>query len=464
MKKLRTIVSLFVIVILMITLNSCSFMFASFEELIRPPKLSGKYQVLQDSFEKCVGKEFTLLTPDNGEYQSAFITYDFDSDKNEEALVFYTANDQPDISKLYYFEYSNDEWIPVQTFDGLGNTIDRVVVTDINLDGFSEIIVGWNLFSSKTNKAFIAYSTNNSDISAVASYPYSYFDIIDVNGDGAEDILTLTLDSSVPDRLAAYARFYNYDSTKTSLTVLGETSLDGNVSAYTSVKMETVDDTNLIYIEANKGQTESITEVIYWDDITNTLISPLFDVVSQSTLVTWRNIKLSAFDVDNDKQLEIPTSVEMPGSAVMISDSNKNSLSVSVDDIVQYPVYFTKWVKFNNNKLKPVQYSIINDTHGYMLNIKSSWVGRITVSGIDGQWDYYRWDTSRNSIGDLLFSIYAYDKSDAEQKKQFTGYSELASTTGKVFVYQITDAGKKFGVSESSLEKSFIISDFGGAK
>lgn len=446
-----------------LSLSSCSFKFASFEELIRPPKLTGKYQVLQDSFEKCVGKDFTLLTPDNGEYQSAFVTFDFDSDKSEEALVFYTTNDQPDISKFYYFEYKNDEWIPVKSFDGLGNTIDRVLIADINLDGFFEIFIGWNLFSSKTNKAFVTYSAVNGDVYDIASYPYTYFDIIDVNGDGIEDVLTLTLDSSVPDRLAAYARVYNLNADKKSISILGETTLDGNVSAYTSVRMETVEDINLIYIEANKGQTESITELIYWDDRTNSLVSPLFDVASQSTVATWRNIKLSAFDINNDKYLEIPTSIEMPGSAVMFSD-NKNSTMVSVDDLIQYPVYFTKWVNFNNNKLKPVQYSIINDTHGYMLNIKSSWVGRITVSGIDGQWDYYRWDTSRNSIGDLLFSIYAYDKNDADQKKQFSGYSELTSTNGKVYVYQITDAGRSFGIKDSTLENNFMVSDFGGVK
>ncbi len=464
MNKFRIIISLFLVTVIIVCFSSCSFRFSNFDDLIRPPKLTGKYQVLQDSFEKSVGKDFTLLTPENGEFQSAFVTFDCDSDKEEEALVFYTTKGQTDVSKLAYFEFENNEWILISTHDGLGNSIDKVHFADINSDGYFEVIIGWNLFSSKTNKAFIAYSAGDRSFSPVASFPYTYFNIFDVNGDGYEDVLTLTLDSSVPDRLAAYAKFYNFDSKKTSLIVCGETSLDGNISSYSSVMMETVEDTNLIYIEANKGQNESITEIIYWDDETNTLVSPLFDAVSQSTVLTWRNINLTAFDIDSDKYLEIPTSVEMPGSAVIVTDKNKNSVSVSVDDLVQSPVYFTKWVKFRNNKLKPVQYSIINDTLGYMLNIKSSWVGRITVSGIDGQWDYYRWDTSRNSVGDLLFSIYAYDKNDVELKKQYVGYNELTTTSGKTFVYQITDAGKSFGIKDNMIQTNFIVSDFGGAK
>lgn len=449
---------------ILLSFSSCSFRFSNFDDLIRPPKLSGKYQILQDSFEKSVGNDFTLLTPENGEYQSAFVTFDCDSDKEEEAIVFYTTKEQTDVSKLAYFEFKENEWFLINTFDGLGNSIDKVHFADINSDGYYEVIVGWNLFSSKTNKAFIAYTSGDESFDAVASFPYSYFGIFDVNGDGNNDILTLTLDSSVPDRLAAYARFYNFDSQKESLVSYGETLLDGNVSSYTSVSIETVEDTNLIYIEANKGLTESITEIIYWDDETNTLLSPLFDIASQSTILTWRNIKLTAFDVDSDKFLEIPTSVEMPGSAVMISDINKNSVNVSVDDLIQSPVYFTKWTRFRNGKLKPVQYSIVNDTLGYMLNIKSSWVGRITVSGIDGQWDYYRWDTSRNSVGDLLFSIYAYEKNGVEQKKQYAGYNELTSSSGKTYVYQITEAGRSFGVKESVLETNFVVTDFGGAK
>lgn len=464
MKKFKIFTSCILVSIMLFFTSACSFRFASFDELIRPPRLSGKYQGLQDSFEKSVGSDFTLLTPENGEFQSAFVTFDCDSDKDEEALVFYTDKNQPDIAKLSYFEYKDNEWICLSTQNGLGNSIDKVIFSDINLDGNFEIIIGWNLFSSKTNKAYVAYAVTDNELKLLGSYPYTYFDVLDVNGDGFSDILTLTVDSSVPERLIAYARVYNFDSHNASLITLGETFLDGNIASYSSVHLEVVEDTNFIYIESNKGQNGSITEIVYWDDLTNTLVSPLFDVASQSTVSTWRNIKLTAFDIDGDKFLEIPTSMEMPGSAVMFSDTSKNSVASSVEDLVQNPVYYTKWVKFRNDRFKPVQYSIINDTHGYMLNIKSSWVGRITVSGIDGQWDYYRWDSSRNAIGDLLFSIYAYDKNDIEQKKQFSAYKELVTSANKTFVYQISDAGKSFGVKENILETNFIISDFGGVK
>ncbi len=464
LKRIKYIAAFILIISMIFMMCGCSFRFTSFDNLIRPPKLSGKYQGLQDAFENSVKEKFSLLTPENGEYQSAFVTFDADSDLEEEALVFYSISEQEDTAKFSYFEYENNEWKHVTTQDGLGNAIDKVFVSDINLDGSYEIIIGWRLFSSKTNKAFIAYSVSDNKLTPLSSYPYTYLDVLDVNADGLSDILTLTVDSSVPEHLTASAKVYNYNAQKSLLTVLGQTPLDGNISAYSSVKSETVDDMNLIYIEANKGQNETITEIIYWDDVTNTLVSPLFDVVSQSTILTWRNTPLFAYDIDSDKFLEIPTSLEMAGSSVTTTEALKATATLASDEIASTPVYFTKWVKWRNNKLKPIQYSVVNHTLGYILKIKSSWVGRITVSGLDGQWDFYRWDASDSTMGDLLFSIYAYDRTDAEQKKQFTGYSELISTTEKNYVFLITEEGEKFGMNENTLRENFVIFDFGGLK
>ena len=241
----------------------------------------------------------------------------------------------------------------------------------------------------------------------------------------------------------------------------GETAMDGGISSYSSVSVETVQDTNIIYIESNKGLNESVTEVIYWDDDRNKLVSPLFDIATQSTYQTWRNMKLSVYDVDSDGFLEIPTSVDMPGSVVTNTDTSNSSSTITSDNQPATKMYFTKWVKFRNDKLTPVQYSIVNTTLKYMLKIKSTWVGKITVLGNDGQWDFYRWNASRGVVGDLLFSIYAYDNSDNESKDKYVGYQVLKTTSSKTYVSQISNAGLDFGISNEWLESNFILTDFG---
>ena len=90
MKQLKRLLAVALVIVLSVSLSGCSFRFSSFDNLLRPPRLSGKYQGLQDSFEKLVDKDYSLSTPENGLYRSAFIVNDFDMDKDEEALVFYT--------------------------------------------------------------------------------------------------------------------------------------------------------------------------------------------------------------------------------------------------------------------------------------------------------------------------------------------------------------------------------------
>lgn len=462
MKRLRSLTAVLLIISLLFSFTGCSLRFSSFENLMRPPKLIGKYQGLQDAFEKSVSQEFTLLTPSNGDFQSSFLTYDIDSDGEDEALVFYMLNETHDIAKVAYFEYIDSQWKYVSSQDGLGNAVDKVIINDLNKDGAYEVYIGWSMFSSKSNKAFSEYILKTDSFEQKASYPYSYFDVVDVNGDGYTDVISLYVDSSVPDKLSATARVYNYDRKSESLLLFGETPLDGNISSYSKFVMETVNDINYIYIEANKGLNESITEVIYWDAITNKLVSPLFDISSQSTILTWRNMYLWAYDIDGDKYLEIPTSVEMPGSMVTVTDDSNTSSTVTSDNNPITKLYFTKWVKFRNGRLIPVQYSIVNNILGYMVNIRSTWVGKITVSGNDGQWDYYRWNSSAGNSGDLLFSIYAYNNNDSETKELYSELEVLKATSSKTYVYRITASGERFGINKDWLESNFILSEFGG--
>ena len=461
MKYIFKVVSILTVLVLLFSLSSCSFRFSSFDNLLRPPKLIGKYQGLQDSFESSIKDSFQLLIPENGEFQSSFITFDFDSDSNEEALVFYTLKDSPDIAKVSFFEYKDENWLYVSSFDGLGNTIDKVVIEDINKDGLFEVIIGWNLYSSKLNRAFVAYTVNGENMIQSFTHPYTHFDMVDVNGDGYSDLLSLYVDSSIPEQLKAVAGVYNFNALTSQFTLLGETYLDGNISSYSSIKSEIVDDDIQIYVESTKGQTESITEILIWDNEKKALSAPLFDLASQTTFATWRNINLTVLDVDHDNYYEIPTSVEMPGSVVTTSDILNNN-TVTSDNRPASQIYFTKWTKFRNNKLKPVQYSVVNNELGYMLNIKSSWVGRITVLGNDGQWDYYRWDALNAQVGELLFSIYAYNNNDAEDKKQYSAYTQLKSTNTKTYVCQITKSGSNFGVNEDLLADNLVLTDFGG--
>ena len=61
-------------------------------------------------------------------------------DKDEEAIVFYTEKKNPDLVKIYYFEYKSNAFVPVNSYDGLGSSVDEVKLADLNHDGKSEMM------------------------------------------------------------------------------------------------------------------------------------------------------------------------------------------------------------------------------------------------------------------------------------------------------------------------------------
>ncbi|MCQ2483827.1 MAG: hypothetical protein MJ168_00685 [Clostridia bacterium] len=454
MKHFRAVIALILVVSICFSFAGCSFRFSSFDSLLRPPRAVGKYQDLQEAFEKVVSKDYVLCSPENGEYKSAFLTFDCDSDGDEDAIVFYSLKSEPDLARLWYFKYEDEKWIPVSSVDGAGSSVNTVLFSDINLDGSYEIIVGWSLLSGKTNKSFVTYMISGEKIISLAPYPYNYICLLDANGDGREDIFTMSIDSSSAELVAGYARVYNYNANTLTLDVLSETRTDGNVSGYNSVTTEKVGDINYIYVEATKGETDSLTEVLYWDSRKNEnkLVSPLFDSASQTTKATWRNINISCMDIDGDGLLEIPVSVtqnEILNNSDYIEQQDENTEIMS----------FIKWVKFRNNRLNDVQYSIVNHKLGYVLKIPSSWVERIIIKNTKGNIEAYRWLSGQNKTGDLLFSIVHYDRSQSENN--YSNYKTIGVNGDTNYVYRITDAGNKFGVKDKMFEKDFIMKDFG---
>ena len=451
-------------VAMLLSLGGCSFRFGRLEELIRPPKAPSEYQGLQSEFENTIGADSELITPENGDYRSAFITYDFNTDGNEDAIVIYRRKNSNEV-EFSYFKNDGNKWTFFSTAKGLGNSVDRVIFADLDNNSVSEIIIGWNLFSSKTNKFFSIYELTDEGIKAYDSYPYTYINVMDVNGDSYTDIFALSVDNpSVTDTVVpnGFARVYGISAGSSEPTLLSETLVDGSVTSYNSVVTEKADDKTLIYVEANKSDREMITEILYWDDETNSLVAPLFDTNSRSTVSTWRNQQIVSFDVDSDGMLEIPTGVEMEGSSLSLSsDFAENNIVASAIDS---KLCYIRWVKFRDGKLKPVQYSVVNDKFSYMLNIPSSWVGRITVASNDGQWDFYRRNNLQGQRGDLLFSIYAYSKSDSAERDKYSDFELLGESDSNIFVYKLTESGKKFGIKDETLKSGFVTAEYGGKK
>lgn len=442
--KTRIIALILSVVMMAILFSGCSLSLKAPETLMSPPRLSGGYQDLQDVFESQVGSNVAMIAPANGEHKSAFIVDDFNSDSKEEAIVLYSVKETEETVRIGIFQKENSDWKYIKTVSGLGSSVDTVVIEDMNSDGIKEVVIGWNL--SASNKQLSVYETDLSlpgAFTGLGSYQYNLLEMIDVDSDGSKELFFVNLDTTgiVP---SATANVMKFDNSKRSVNELSSISIDGNVSGY---KQITVGNDGCIYVDAFKNEHDMITEVILWNKDSKVLQAPLFDAATQSTAATWRSHRIPVSDIDSDGKLEIPVGVEVVGSTQVNS-------GVLQDE----GLYYVKWCSFTNGKLKAEKYCLYNTAEGYSLDVPSSWVGKITITSLDSQWYFYRWNKSASEhMGDLLFTVVSHPT----ETMGLEGYSRLTEYEGRAFEYLITSSGKTFGIKDNHFKNGFSVTDIG---
>ncbi len=67
-------------------------------------------------------------------------------------------------------------------------------------------------------------------------------------------------------------------------------------------------------------------------------------------------------------------------------------------------------------------------------------------------------------MGNLLFSIYYYDKNDEPEKTKYKNSKLLTSYGSTTYVYTITQDGTDFGVKDENLTNNFNTTILGGKK
>ncbi len=430
--------------------SGCSLSIKNPENLMSPPGLTGDYRDLQNVFISNVNGKSDYVIPANGDNKSAFIIDDFNSDGKKDAVVFYCPKEGDGKARIGIFRKDGGKWEYIKNIPGAGNSIDNLIIEDFNGDGTKEIAVGWDIYTSI--KQVSVYEPDDKGgkefFRELDSYQYNIIKKVDINSDKKKELFFISLDVTEAVHSAnAYVVSLN---NKGETVVLDKTPVDGNVSGYSAVYVDSVDNKPVILVDAYKNEHDMITEIIMWKS--GKLSAPLFDSETQTTLATWRNCRKPAADFDSDGHYEIPVGVEISGSEV-----------VRGGELQKESLYYTLWSEFNGKKLKSEKYMIYNDNENYQIDIPSSWVGKITVNSLDSQLYFYRWNKSeKQPLGNQLFSIVSHATGSAG----LDGYHSILDYNGKEYEYNITLDGEDFGIKDEYFKTSFsiIINNQGGIK
>ena len=159
---LRKIASLLMCITLVFCFCGCDFFAADTAELLSPPEPVGDIKPIAEVIKKTSSSDYVMKYPSRGDYRSAVIREDIDSDGKQEAFAFYSITDRDVITMHINAICKRDgEWTSVATQQIVAAGVDKIEFCDLDNDGAKEILVGWQIYgTSEMQLAVYSYSEN----------------------------------------------------------------------------------------------------------------------------------------------------------------------------------------------------------------------------------------------------------------------------------------------------------------
>ncbi len=445
MKKLFLV--LFSTIIFAMLFSSCSSnsLILPADSLLSPPLFYEEYEDLVESFNKTIQTETILCSPRKGDYRSAIVVEDIDSDGIDEAIIFYKSSSDPSVARMHHFDFVDDRWISFGDFNGYGAEVENVVVSDMDKDGKSEVLVLWNTAGSSSGNILSVYRADSvsNKFSEICNESCFISDVIDIDGNGKKDIFLISQNNlqGVNQKIAKALRL-----SAGSVALFGETKLDPNISKYISVKTEKSSDDSpmIIYVDALKGEQQMITEVVFWDKTKSELCAPLLDSETLINSMTLRYDPIESCDINNDGIIDIPVQSVNFGKG-------DNPLTADTENI-----YITEWKSLSESGMTGVMKTIVNYQDGYMIYLDDSDVNTFGIRNYRSQncWIVYSTDENSETVTDL-FSVIKVPASKWNTDK-FNAYIPVIENEDSVVCVFIASDGKRLGIDEDFVKSKII--------
>lgn len=406
--------------------------------LLSPPLYHEEYESLVDAFYEKVGKTALFCSPKKGDYHSAIIVEDIDSDGETEALIFYKDGVDSSVSKMHYFNIIDGKWVSRGDFSGYGNEVEKIVITDMDGDGNSELIVIWSISGVSSSSIMSVYRTSFDfdEYKEISNEMCTVCEILDIDSDSKEEIFFMN-QVTVSGISQRYARVLKLSGD--TVVLMGEAKVDPNISSYTSVKTEKASGEAplKIYVDALKGESQMITELIYWDKEKSELCAPLLDEETMTNTATLRYEPIASADINNDGIIDIPVQSEILGG-----EASAESL------------YITEWQDYATDSMETVANTVINNTDGYMIYLDSDGLKTTGIRNYSSQncWVVYKTDSAGDSVGEL-FSVLKIS-ADRWDKEDFSAYIPIIEKEDSVICAYITKSGASLGLDEEYITRT----------
>ena len=417
------------VVLIVALFSGCSFRLASsVNDLISAVAPFGENADVKSALDSFLSNGYSLKNPSSGEYITSYNFYDLDGDEKEEAVAFYEPNDNLGTIRMAIIKEYSGKWEVVSDISGYGDDAYRLDFADLNNDGKDEIIVCWNNISNSNSHLFVVYNLKFEDkkfevkqINKDEIYLNNYV-IVDFNQTGNNDILMFEINSGT--KTSAKAELYSLNDN--NLRLKGETKLDSRVISYRNINVEKAEGDIRVYADAIGSNGNSIrTEVIYWSNMYDSIVSPFYSYSTGRTSGTSRGCLVNSCDINEDERIEIPTDTTVKGLPKNIKPLNWKIYNKTILVHTNYSLY----VKDDNYNV------IIPDK--YFKNISAAYNKKTREMTVINK----KTKTAVFSIMPVLKAVY--------DEKSYQGYSVILDKSGYCYLAKTSnDKNIKISIDE----------------
>ncbi len=420
-------------------LSGCSLL-STGDELLKAPEAGGEVSEIKEALDSLVSGKYTLKYPTDGQYRSAIVRYDLTGDGKDEAIAFYSTL-QENITQMHVavLTEKNGKWQASKDAETLASGVEQVQFCDLNSDGLSEILVGWNVVGN-VDKQVSVYSFDGSILLPRAEEKYTEFLCCDLNTDQKNELLLLHLNTT---EAAASARLL--ELTENGINEVASTLMDGTVASYFGVTLaKLMDGKTAVFADGKKGN-GATTEIIYLAG--DTLVNPLFDPQTGKNL-TERPFNDGIFDINGDGSPDIPVHIVAPGFDSAAEGDRE---------------YITKWCSYSGKALVVNKTAITDIADGYYIEIPKGLQDKITLlTSTDGKVKTVSlYDAKKNQKTDVLFKIKETLK---KEWKEENGWIKAAETETLIISVQASSYKGEYSRSAEEIARSVILMKEGESK
>lgn len=433
----KKVAALFLAVLMSMVFVGCDLL-DNTKEMVSPPELTGEMSPIAEALYSSAGTDCDLKYPTGGDHRSAIVLEDINGDSVFEAFAFYsTSGDEMITMHINVICQKDGKWVSVADQTIVATDVEMVDFSDLNSDGTEEIIVGWDV-NGTSEKQLSVFTFNENTLTQQLLQPYTGFLCCDLDSNGVNEIFVHLLNTAEKSNKAI---IFNYNESGMAQTA-GCMMDVGVKSASAPVLSVLSNGQKAIYIDEIKG-VGAVTEVLYLSK--GELKNPLLDSENSfENITTLRAASLEINDINLDGILEIPVASELPNA---VSDGEK--------------LYYTNWCSFNGEKLTIKLVTVVNTVDGYYLTVPNAMVGYIAVlkDTENHERKFYHYDAQNNVLGGLLFSVFAIDADEWDNKKDFTrgNLVEIGRTDSTVFATVLGESAGAFAITTDLIKETFNI-------